>query len=159
MHSKLAHKLWETGIWNKNTAFNFETSWKDPVWRKNRILELSNRWKDHWYKTYIMYCRYLSFGDLSDTCYLYAANTDSYFKFGVTKDPSLRLFTSNLRELESYSELHILLSSSRLEVANLEASIKLQFEGREYLKPEESHKFFSILKQLLATRPIANPFE
>lgn len=45
------------------------------------------------------------------------------------------------------------------EVANLEASLKLELSGKEYLLDDELHNLMKLIRTKLAVRPIANPFD
>lgn len=60
---------------------------------------------------------------------------------------------------ERFSTIHCILKSTRLEVANLEAKVKLEFDGNEYLDFKDLNKVIKDLKDILTIRPIVSPFE
>jgi len=106
-------------------------------------------------KIYTDYRSYLNKGNQYDECNLYISLTNNGFiKYGVTTNIENRryMFYSNL------ITIHKLIDSYRFEIANIEAKLKFEFKGREYLNFDELHKFFNILKSILANRPVASPF-
>lgn len=102
--------------------------------------------------------RFLEMGEDSDECYFYITWTNSgKFKYGVTSNPNYREWVS--RNLDQYKNTHIVLKDNRVQVAYLEARIKLALNIRtEYLDPNETRKFFQILKEEISNRPIEYPF-
>lgn len=82
------------------------------------------------------YHEFLSYGSLTDECMFYiATTTNSKFKFGIASN--ITRFGFN-----GISNYKILLKASRLEVANLEAHIKLfRKSHKEYLDWDEVYSF------------------
>jgi len=143
-------KMWKDGLMDKN-HFDVSSLWSDPLWRDRGIRRLRQMHMDYKFKISFDRGRFLSQGSKEDTCYLYVTWTDSYLKFGVTSDPECRMITSTLHELESYKLPHVVYSSTRTRVANLEARIKEFTKGREYLNKDELHLFISALRTSLET--------
>lgn len=145
--------------WYSN-RFDFSKAWEDPTWRSDQINRLSLRFLDPEFRTKFDRGRFIHQGELNDKCYLYLAITESYqVKLGVTIDIDQRLYLNKLNDAESYLCIHQVFASNRSEVANLEAQIKLRFNGNEYLDWVDLHRIIHVMKELLANRPVANPFE
>lgn len=137
---------------------NFADLWDDPDWRESMIDMLSERHKDPLFRTKFDMMKFICIGDSNDTCYLYATVTDTNIKFGITQDIETRKFLGNISE-ESYTgELHQLYSDNRINIAYLEAILKLKFKGREFIEYNESSLLFKYLKDTLK-QGIINPFE
>jgi hypothetical protein len=97
---------------------------------------------------------FISLGDPTDEIFFYVTYTKSgYFKFGITKDLGDRIHIDR----GDYIHPRIIKTLDRISAAYLEASIKLEFNGEEYLSPTETSKFFKIFKSKI-TKPIVNPF-
>jgi hypothetical protein len=92
--------------------------------------------------------RFLRRGSLEDRCIFYIALTPTFFKYGVTADIKSRLRIQGMHN-DKYLTLQPLIEDSRLNIANLEASIKYQFGGHEYLSRHDMKKFFEVLKSNL----------
>lgn len=158
VHSRTASELWRLGIWNKDTCFDFCRAWQSSEWRSMKIKQLSDHWSSVGGFTYRDYYRYLSRGKLDDICYFYIAITPNYIKYGVTNDLNRRSYLSTVFESEPYLTIHNIYKSTRLEVANLEATIKLKYNGNEYLDKSLLHNLIIDIKSILNTN-ITNPFE
>lgn len=89
----------------------------------------------------------------SETCYFYICISDGYIKYGLTVNPNFR------SRFVTDKGLHIILVSNFREILALETSIKLKFNGREYIEYSELHKLIMLLKSLLKNRPIKDPLE
>lgn len=96
-------------------------------------------------KTKSAWSRFLNLGPLDDECYFYIARTKSrIFKFGITAyDLETRSYQEMWRGEGYYSEMKPLITRSRIFVANLEALLKLKFDGREYLEEKEIKDLFT----------------
>lgn len=90
--------------------------------------------------------------------YFYLTWTKSgKFKYGITENVYWRQYTSN--KVDQYLNAHTICKLPKDEAAYLEATIKININQRsEYLANSELNQIIKLLKQLLATRPIANPF-
>lgn len=100
---------------------------------------------------------FLSYGNEEDSCILYATYiSDGRFKYGVTTTLESRKHSISYNGFY-YVNPKILFKGTRLQVANLEAWIKLDFEAKEYL--EKSSEFFKSFRKHLKDHPNINPFE
>lgn len=96
---------------------------------------------------------------VKDTYFYITWTSEGLLKFGASSNLYNRICHSYEDSRGYYLNPHIILVSDRIEIANLEATLKLEFQGREYLNPKEIKLLFKLLKRLLAIRPIANPFD
>lgn len=100
--------------------------------------------------------QFLRKGSLDDICYFYVS-TDNHgdFKFGVSKDPEFRKYNWN----DPYESMEILYSSTRDNIAYLEASIKLDLNSsRESFPIEEKTSILKVINKHLLSQ-ITNPFD
>lgn len=119
---------------------------------KNSFTVLNSDYKFH---TKCDMYSFISRGSADDECYLYLAELESGFKYGITIDLRKRILLSGFDI--PYLSIGSLFVGNRLEVSYLEAMIKLEFRGREFLKNSELKLFlkkFNLLKS-----SIRNPFE
>lgn len=90
--------------------------------------------------------------------YLYITRlTSGGIKYGITEDILKRVQSMRFGNL--YINPHMIFRGSIEEVANLEASLKLELSGKEYLLDDELHNLMKLIRTKLAVRPIANPFD
>lgn len=91
--------------------------------------------------------RFLNRGNLSDECYFYVARTQSNkFKFGITQeDLDIRSYQEAWQGEGIYKSIKPIYLRSRRFVTNLEALIKLKFDGSEYLEDADIPNFYKYL--------------
>lgn len=94
-----------------------------------------------------------------DALFYLTWTSEGYLKLGATSRLGMRILHSYDDPRGYYLNPHIIFKSNRVEIANLEARLKLEFKGREYLDPNDLSKLIMHIKYELANRPIANPFE
>lgn len=153
-------RLQHTIAWSLagRAASDFGELWKTEEFRNKMINSLRSRIWDPKFRTYCDMRRFILSGDENDEAFLYVTENEKYFKFGATKDPELR---SRLMPLDGgpSDRVRCIIKSTRLEIAYIEATIKLHFKGREWLDVSESHEFFKYCRLVLTDRPVPNPFD
>lgn len=90
--------------------------------------------------------------DPNEICYFYICRSNGYIKYGMTDNPNNRKYYLGT------DNMHIIFTAKFEEVNNLEASVKLHFNGSEYISESELHRLILILKDKLKIRPIPYPF-
>lgn len=99
---------------------------------------------------------FLSYGNPDDPCEFYVTNTsDNKFKFGVTENIEGRIHSIRYAGIK-YLNPRVIFRGTRLQVANLEAWIKIDFKGEEYL--DSSKGFFDSFRKPRIDYNV-NPFE
>jgi hypothetical protein len=84
--------------------------------------------------------------------YISTCEYDDLYKFGIT-------VYSNFEPYRYGGNIaHILVKSTRDECANIEARLKLKFNGSEWINKKDLHNFIKELKDILLTRPVSDPF-
>lgn len=98
-------------------------------------------------------------GFLDDDYFFYIAmskDRTNYYKFGVCNNPNTRLSYSSFNGY--YIIFHILFKSTRLEIANLEANLKLIYKS-EWIDITKLHDFLTNYRRISSIRPINDPFK
>lgn len=114
--------------------------------KSNLFIELNKNYK---FRVKSEMNKFKSMGNESDLCSLYLEVTESgKLKFGVTADDlEDRLYHSMISD--QYTEITELFCDTRNRVANLEALIKLEFNGREYLELSEKDTLLRLLNNYI----------
>ena len=103
-----------------------------------------------WIKSLIKSRRtqFITNGGKDDECYFYVTWTeDGYFKFGASEDIKQRASYSGF--IDRYLSIHLIHTSTRLRIANLEALIKLKLNiCTEYIEESEVFRFWEIFRDL-----------
>lgn len=99
--------------------------------------------------------QFLSYGSANDSCQLYCVHNGYKVKFGVSGSIESRLTTHRHVGLTFQ---HILLVSNRVEIANIEAKLKLKL-GDEEIEFLDLPLLFKYLKEILSSRPVESPFD
>lgn len=101
---------------------------------------------------------YIGSGDETDEIKFYITYTENgYLKYGICFDIDIRCKRESKSNGDKYINPHIIGIFNRINAAYLEATIKLHFNGREYLEINELSELLSQFR--LHRDTISNPFE
>ena len=113
-------------------------------------LMIANPEDYNWNRTLIKSRRtnFIQNGGLDDECYFYVTWTsDGYFKFGASEDINQRKSYSGF--IDQYISCHLIHTSTRLKIGNLEALIKLKLNiNNEYIEESEVPTFWKYFREL-----------